>query len=320
MSFLLDALRKSDARRRMGETPGLNSSPPPESGGTGKKTRRLGALLLAVVLVVILAVALVFIQPAPISDRIQQWVGSTPETEVVDPSSDTPAPGGQPEEPHYERSVAGEDIARRAPDEASIEQGLARERIVSDPAEIDAELSRLVAEQAEQDEIVEESSSEPAPARRDRRETPSPRTSVVAESPARDQRLAVDPRDTERMERLIRAREARLAEAEAGSRARSVGREPEARPDTTEPADESWSPEAAEYVRVWELPLSVRRNLPELRLSIHVFAVEQDQRFVLVNGERFVTGDMISSNVRLVEIRREGAVVDFRDYRFLLEP
>jgi hypothetical protein len=29
---------------------------------------------------------------------------------------------------------------------------------------------------------------------------------------------------------------------------------------------------------------------------------------------------MITDQVQLVDIRREGAVVDFRDYRFLLEP
>jgi general secretion pathway protein B len=86
------------------------------------------------------------------------------------------------------------------------------------------------------------------------------------------------------------------------------------------PSAEPWSPGGPEYVRVWELPLSIRRNLPELKLSIHVFAAEEDHRFVLVNGERFMTGEMITDSVRLVDIRREGAVVDFRDYRFLLEP
>jgi general secretion pathway protein B len=319
VSFLLDALRKSDARRRVGETPGLNSPPPSSSGGPGKRRGRRGAVLLALTLVVVLAVALVIIRPAPISDRLQQMAGSATEAEPVVQPIEIEQPARPLEEPHYERRVSG-DGADSQRGETTVEQGLARERIVSDPDEIDAELARMVARQAEEDAAAEEIASESAAARRERRGTPSPRTTVVAESPARDQRLAVDPRDTERMERLVRAREARLAEAEAGTRARTAGRaSPEPR-DPADQSDESWSPSAAEYVRVWELPLSIRRNLPDLRLSIHVFAVEEDQRFVLVNGERFVTGDMISSNVRLVEIRREGAVVDFRDYRFLLEP
>jgi hypothetical protein len=87
-----------------------------------------------------------------------------------------------------------------------------------------------------------------------------------------------------------------------------------------EPDSESWSPQAAEYVRVWELPLSIRRNLPELKLNIHVYSEQPRQRFVLVNGERFRTGDTLADGVRLVEIRREGAILDFRDYRFLLDP
>lgn len=320
MSFILDALRKSDARRRMGETPGLASSPAPGSGGLGKRRRRR-SLLLIVALVVALAITLVIIQPAPVSDRIQQWVGGAPASAPVDQLSDEDSHQSPPVEPYYERLTTGEDRARRQLDEVTAEQGMPRERMISDPAEIDAELARLMAEQAGEERVeTKEAAEETQAARRERRTAPTPRTSVVAESPSRQQQMAVDPRDTERMERLMRAREARLAEAEAGSRARSAGRETAADAGSPDQPSERWSPSAAEYVRVWELPLSIRRSLPELRLSIHVFAVEEDQRFVLVNGERFVTGDMILNNVHLVEIRREGAVVDFRDYRFLLEP
>jgi len=66
--------------------------------------------------------------------------------------------------------------------------------------------------------------------------------------------------------------------------------------------------------------LSVRRSLPDLKLSIHVFSAEEDGRFVLINGERYVPGDQLSDGARLVDIRREGAIVDFREHRFLLEP
>lgn len=318
MSFILDALRKSDARRRMGETPGLNSSSATGSPQSGQRRKRRAALLIGLAMAAILAVTLVLFLPSPISDRVQQWAGSAADNDAeVELSTPEPVTGA-PLESGEESRQASERADR---DERTIEQELARERIVSDPDQIDAELARRIAEETTAaPETKEPSESESPAARRERRGSPTPRTSVVAEAPTRTDRLAVDPRDTERMERLVRAREARLAEAEAGSRARTVGRESTAPTRSSEDPMESWSPSAAEYVRVWELPLSVRRNLPELRLSIHVFAAEEDQRFVLVNGERFITGDMISSSVRLVEIRREGAVVDYRDYRFLLEP
>ncbi len=73
-------------------------------------------------------------------------------------------------------------------------------------------------------------------------------------------------------------------------------------------------------MRAWELPLSIRRNLPALNLSIHVFSEQAEERFVLINGVRYIIGDELPEGARLVDIRREGAIVDYRDYRFLLEP
>ena len=83
---------------------------------------------------------------------------------------------------------------------------------------------------------------------------------------------------------------------------------------------EPWSPERTEFMRQWELPLAVRRDLPSLSLSIHVFSAEPASRFVLINGERRMEGDDLGQGAQLLEIRREGALVQFRDFRFLLEP
>lgn len=88
-----------------------------------------------------------------------------------------------------------------------------------------------------------------------------------------------------------------------------------------EPAGEAGplSEGVAGHLRAWELPLSVRRNLPELDLSIHVFSPVESERFVLINGERYGPGDSIGE-VEIVDISRDGAIVDFRSHRFLLEP
>ncbi|MBB6086270.1 general secretion pathway protein GspB [Wenzhouxiangella marina] len=175
-------------------------------------------------------------------------------------------------------------------------------------------------------------------------------TRVVAQAPERPQLSAPDPAEAARIQERLReaARRRELAmqepatseekaradggasaEAESMPAPRDRG---EIQPMPTDPslaseaapgAAEStapWTPEAAEYVHAWELPLSVRRNMPALALNIHVFAERPEDRFVLINGERFVAGDELVEGARLVDIRREGAVVDFRDYRFLLEP
>jgi general secretion pathway protein B len=76
--------------------------------------------------------------------------------------------------------------------------------------------------------------------------------------------------------------------------------------------------EPADYLMFWELPLSVRQSLPQLGLSLHVYTAEEAGRFILVNGQRLQQGDRIAREVDVVEIRPDGAILEFRGYRFLL--
>ena len=67
---------------------------------------------------------------------------------------------------------------------------------------------------------------------------------------------------------------------------------------------------------VWELPLATRRELPAIAISMHVFAENPAQRFIILNGQRQVQGDDIGG-LKLVEIRKDGAVFEFSGQRFL---
>ena len=79
-------------------------------------------------------------------------------------------------------------------------------------------------------------------------------------------------------------------------------------------------PEASppDYLLFWELPLNIRQGLPPLSLSLHVYSSESASRFVLINGERQREGATLERGVTLVEIRPEGAILEFRNHRFLL--
>jgi general secretion pathway protein B len=77
--------------------------------------------------------------------------------------------------------------------------------------------------------------------------------------------------------------------------------------------------ETANFVSFWELPQNIRDSLPEIRISVLVFAEDPNDRFALVNGQRMVEKDRLDSNVVLDEIRREGAVFTYRKYRFLVK-
>ena len=63
----------------------------------------------------------------------------------------------------------------------------------------------------------------------------------------------------------------------------------------------------------------MRDDLPEMRITVLVYAERPQDRFVLVNGQRMVERDKLEGGVVLEEIRRDGAVFLFRTYRFLVK-
>jgi general secretion pathway protein B len=65
----------------------------------------------------------------------------------------------------------------------------------------------------------------------------------------------------------------------------------------------------------YELPFSVRKDLPPIKLSMHVYATDPAQRFVVLNDSRMSQGDS-QDDLTLREIRPDGVVIDFHGQRF----
>lgn len=68
----------------------------------------------------------------------------------------------------------------------------------------------------------------------------------------------------------------------------------------------------------WQLPYNMRKELPVLKLSMHVYSATPAQRFVVLNGNRQVEGDELGGEVRVSEIRSDGVVLSFQGQRFLV--
>lgn len=284
MSFILDALRKSEAHRRAGETPRFDDDYSASTSlGRSDRFKLIRGALIAAILVTVVTAGVLVVRP-DLLDR----------SAVVD---------------------AGDRF-----DETAQIQPLEPERSdFSPPAQpqVDESAPTSIAQSIEDDEVLEdaaESARSQEDRRRDRRTAPERTT--AREAPQREHVVADQSQALAEIERQIQEQMNRQEE-DPGPAVRTRAPAPAT---TREQESEPWRPDAAEYVRVWELPLAVRRNLPELKLTIHVFSPQQDTRFVLINGERYVPGDQIGTDTLLVDIRREGAVVDFREHRFLLEP
>jgi general secretion pathway protein B len=75
-------------------------------------------------------------------------------------------------------------------------------------------------------------------------------------------------------------------------------------------------PQAISY---WELPDSIRTDVPEFKFSVLVYSVLPADRFVLINGQRLREGDSVQPGVVVEEIRLDGVIFSYRLYRFLVE-
>ena len=87
-------------------------------------------------------------------------------------------------------------------------------------------------------------------------------------------------------------------------------------PTTADVAEESYETETISY---WQIPQSLRDGLPELRITVLVWAEVPEDRFVLLNGQRVKEQETLESGLTLEEIRRDRAIFSYRNYRFHLK-
>ena len=79
--------------------------------------------------------------------------------------------------------------------------------------------------------------------------------------------------------------------------------------------DEEQGPKPVSY---WQLPESIRQEMPVPKISVLVFADRTEDRFILMNGKRLGQGDEVMTGMKLEEVRRDGAVFSYRHYHFLV--
>ena len=79
------------------------------------------------------------------------------------------------------------------------------------------------------------------------------------------------------------------------------------------------SPYEPDIISYWQVPEATREGLPDLKISVLVYAEQAENRFLLLNGERMREGDSLENGLRLEEIRRDRAIFMYRDYRFYLK-
>jgi general secretion pathway protein B len=71
--------------------------------------------------------------------------------------------------------------------------------------------------------------------------------------------------------------------------------------------------------QMYQLPYGLRKDLPKLSLTMHVYSPVPEERFVVLNGKRYTLESLAPGpDLNLIEIVADGVVMEFRGQRFLL--
>lgn len=305
MSLILDALRKAERERELGQTPTIGSQLP--------LRRRASQTRRGPWIAIVAAVALTAIAIAAWSQRAAWWPSAEPGADVaaaVVPAGPADTAAQAPSSPVPASAMAVDGIAAapepapvptvgdmppeklaaiEAPPAMDMPDPIDEARRVAAEALAVAEAAKREAEKASA-AVSAPAPVVPAPIAMGEPAPPSVPASAVAE-PATS--LQPDPAGVAPLPAVVETQKPA----------------PEPVPD---------EPSLPPVQMAWELPLAMRQSMPKLTIAMHVWNAEPTRRFVVVNDERLVEGESAAAGVSIAEIRREGVVFEYQGQRFLL--
>jgi general secretion pathway protein B len=285
MSLILEALKKSEQQRRLGEAPTL--------GSPVVSTRRRRSLLPVLAVLIVIGVGAGW------------WLSRQP----AEPPA-TPAPPIS-----AEKTVPG-----KPGDAQSTKPGQPAATAAANQERLKAEAAKRKAEQAKRIEALGNAKQTPplglpnanlpAAAMAPRKPgDPLPHTVPAKTPPAegvthppKTDATAVAPKP-----------DAKTPPPEATPTPESAAAS--APPPAKTPATAA-APDASTLPTIWELPFATRKDIPALDLSMHVYSSDPKQRFVVIKGDRHVEGDEVASDLVLREIRQDGLVLEYKGQKF----
>ena len=288
MSLILEALKKSEAERRLGQVPGLMT---PVTRATPRRGSRLPQVLGALVVIALLAVGIWWWQragePAALTpDELRRVAAANSTSGAAGETSNTARAPVTPALPA---------VVRPAP----------VEQIPTLPAELPSD----------PDFVSQERESRPVPA-----QSPPPLEHVVAPPsipapPPAAMAGATPAQTTPRIETLPATPPVIETLPPPVAPTQPVA----SPPATSAPLTSAPAEEPLEYLpRLVDLSAEQRNALPPLKLSMQVFTADPAGRFVIIDGRRLTEGERLSPALTLREVRRDGAVMELDGQRFLL--
>ena len=297
MSLILEALKKSEAQRRLGEAPNL--------GTPITATRRQRSPLPWITLAVVIATG------------AGAWLLLRPHAPTTDEPAAASAPAQiearKPQRPaqHANTTAAATPPAQSAAATAPISVfPPAPARVTTSPATAAASAPKRDAtaptQQASAAAPAAIATKQPAPAPTlDSRAAAKPAADAKPPASSPGAQKIAAPDNTAAVAGNAAAPTATQVAQTAPSAPGNRNAEPAAAP--AEPA----------IPTIFDLPFNLRHDLPELPVTMQVYSPDPARRFLLVGSARKKEGDQIGE-VLVREIRPNGVVLEFHGQRFLL--
>jgi general secretion pathway protein B len=284
MSLILEALKKSEQQRRLGEAPTL--------GSPVVSTRRRRSLLPVLAVLIVIGVGAGW------------WLSRQPAQPTTTPAPPVTAENTVPSKP-------GDAQATKAGQPAGAAN---QERLKAEAAKRKVEQAKRIEAlgNAKQAPPLGLPNANPPTAAMAPRKPGDPIPHAMpskappgegATNPAKTDATAAAPKPDAKAPPPV-------ATPPASDSAAATSPAPPKAPAAAAPSDASALP------TIWELPFATRKDIPELDLSMHVYSSDPKQRFVVIKGDRHVEGDEVASDLVLREIRQDGLVLEYKGQKF----
>lgn len=318
MSLILDALKRAERERKLGQAPApLDevAAPPPLPESRPQQQRWIAALAVAAALLV--AAAALWFRAAGKAE---------PAAAAPEPAAAAPAVVEPTAPPVEDRASAriedGDNIA-------SLDDLTGEVPVTTDndfvPVETDPPANLRAAPVAPGPTLYTPSMAPERTAAQPAAPKPAPATVVAASPPAPGPApITLDPAPALAAETDATSSAAVPPASHPSAPDTAVHSAPEGQPPAAErPAAATTEvPPAAAAAppglrRLKDMPAAYRAEFPPLAVDVHVYNADPQRRFVLVNGKRYREGDPLAEGPRIAEIVADGLVVDWRNERVL---
>ena len=288
MSFILDALKKSEAERQLGEIPSLATA-----GEIRYSQKQKKSWLLPLFLLLLAALAIAWFWREYVYQEAVEQVAATQSEVIIQPAVPKLQEYHPPSDlPRVE--IKQTPLANYTPPVTA--------KVFTDGVDM-PDTGKVIAINGVAASNQSDSSTQ---------------EHELAATDSLANKLADNATELQRIEHLKQQRATERAEDEALVAAveQRIAREAQLKVSDNTPVAE---PAKSNTVRLNELPTSVRKDMLEISISMQVYSADPDSRFAIINGKRYVESDRIAQNLILEEILRQGVILQYRQYRILFD-